>query len=380
MIKIAVICFARFTNFPPVQALVVSLLNSGYCVDAFLFGDSSPLGKYSDHKNLNFISLGDKKKTDGIVSRAAYVASAKRIVRGAISKKNYDLVWTTTDTSARDTGRILFNQNHIMQLLELVEYTPLFMDRPMPIHSSLVPELAKRASRVVVPEYNRSFIQQAYWNLPQRPYVLPNKSVISVSDSLSKEFPLYNRLKNEERKILLYQGVIGTDRNLEPISKATELLDGEFVFFIMGRPFYKGGDEEIKHLCHTYQNTEYLGFYPAPQHLLATPYGHIGLLPYSARGGKDRFSDLNALYCAPNKIWEYSKFGLPMVGSDVPGITSIFSKERIGETVDFSDSSLLAKTISQVSSRHSEYAKRSISFYNSVDYDRLVRSIVEEAI
>lgn len=43
------------------------------------------------------------------------------------------------------------------------------------LHYRNIENLARRASRVVVPEYNRAHIQQAYWNLPRLPKVLPNK-------------------------------------------------------------------------------------------------------------------------------------------------------------------------------------------------------------
>lgn len=380
MIRIAVICFARLTNFPPVQSLIISLLKSGYCVDAFLFGDDTPLGVFASHGNLRFVSLGDKQRTDGIVSRGMDVVKARKIVRDALRQKGkYDLVWTTTDVSARDAGNVLFEHRHIMQLMELVEYTPLIMDRAMPLHSALVPRLARAAKVVVVPEYNRSFIQQSYWDLPEKPTVLPNKSVSLVNNARTEDSRIQS-LSKEKRKVLLYQGVIGRDRDLEAISRATELLGQEYVFIIMGRVNYRGGEEYLGRLVSQYQNTEYLGYIPAPQHLDATPYGYIGLLPYSIKRNRERYSPLNALYCAPNKIWEYSRFGLPMLAADVPGLTSLFSQYGVGRTVDFQHPEQIADEVRKIARRYEEYRHNSKLYFDSVDYDRLVQLIVERAL
>ncbi|KAA6307134.1 hypothetical protein EZS27_041199, partial [termite gut metagenome] len=38
----------------------------------------------------------------------------------------------------------------------------------------------------------------------------------------------------------------------------------------------------------------------------------IGIVSYA-------FDDLNHVFCAPNKTWEYTGFGIPMLGNNAPG-------------------------------------------------------------
>ena len=45
----------------------------------------------------------------------------------------------------------------------------------------------------------------------------------------------------------------------------------------------------------------------------------IGVLSYFPRSGSIGRT-LNPLYCAPNKIFEYSKYGIPMISNDVPAL------------------------------------------------------------
>lgn len=71
------------------------------------------------------------------------------------------------------------------------------------------------------------------------------------------------------------------------------------------------------------------GFVAAPNNLAVTLYGHIGLPLYKAAKYSHN-SVSNARYYASNKIWECSRFGLPVVGSDVPGFASEFKDGGMG--------------------------------------------------
>lgn len=48
----------------------------------------------------------------------------------------------------------------------------------------------------------------------------------------------------------------------------------------------------------------------------------IGVMSYSPHQ-KTHAGVVNALYCAPNKIFEYGKYGKPMIANDVPALKYI---------------------------------------------------------
>ncbi|WP_165249044.1 glycosyltransferase family 4 protein [Adlercreutzia sp. ZJ141] len=117
-------------------------------------------------------------------------------------------------------------------------------------------------------------------------------------------------------------------------------------------------------------------FVPAPQHLVFTKHAHIGLLPYQpAFAGRQ--SPLNALYCAPNKIWEYSRFGLPMIGSDVPGLTSVFTQVGLGVTCNINDPGSIVEAVRQIEADYGGYSKRSRAYFDSVNIVEIVRKILK---
>ena len=86
--------------------------------------------------------------------------------------KTHDLIWTTTDNTVSLIGRGLLNyENHIMQLMELVEDTPLLYYKVVyqlklnKLFKTHLDKYARHAKYVVVPEFNRAHIIKAMWGL-----------------------------------------------------------------------------------------------------------------------------------------------------------------------------------------------------------------------
>lgn len=307
---------------------------------------------------------------EGLISR--------RKVRSYIKKhyKEFDVVWTTTDVSARDAGDTLLEMCHIMQLPELTEAVPLYTHAGIPLKSNRTIEYARNAFRVIVPEYNRAHIQKTWWNLEKTPIVLPNKpSTAEIRPSYEVSPEIDAVFSHETRKILLYQGAYGGDRDLTAFAQSLQYLNDEYALYLMGKAASKAQSETVAALCGEYQNVHDVGFLAAPQHLSFTHYGYIGVLPY-APSPAGRYSKLNALYCAPNKIWEYSRFGLPMVGSDVPGLTQPFAEHGMGLAVDCNDPQAIASAVRAIEENYASMSANSKSFFEHTDIAAIVESIL----
>lgn len=375
---IVVIRRGAAAGFPPVINLVSCLLDLGIRVTLIISeGDKLPK-ELLKRELLDVVNLGRQEKSTKEYLKRLY--SVPKIISGYLrrNKNVIDAVWTMDDVSARDAGSILFEFRHIMFISELVEHVPLFTYRDIPLHSNLVKKLARNAARVVVPEYNRAHIQRVWWDLPVTPAVLPNKPYpdLPLGDSVIDKHILA-KLESEKRKIILYQGVYGSDRNLTPYAEAVENLGDDYVLYLMGRAVEEKGKASHAKLCSCFTKIVDLGFVPSPYHLAITPYASIGLLPYVPHKFK-HYSIINALYCAPNKIWEYSRFGLPMVGSDVPGLSNIFEGKGIGEIVDGSPEGI-ADAIKLIDENYEHYQANSLAYYNSVDVKSAVSLILKDA-
>ena len=107
-------------------------------------------------------------------------------------------------------------------------------------------------------------------------------------------------------------------------------------------------------------------------------YARIGLLTYVANPIESEAIQLNALYCAPNKIFEYAGSALPMVGTNVPGLKEPFEKYNIGVCCDDMKPETIANAIKCVDKYHDEMAKNCKKYYESVDLDMIVEKIINE--
>ena len=149
-----------------------------------------------------------------------------------------------------------------------------------------------------------------------------------------------------------------------------------YVLYIVGKTYSEEGRNLLDKLQKKY-DVIYLGGFNPPKHLAFVKYAHIGLLPYSPLKSEVT-SELNALYCAPNKIWEYAGFGVPMVGSDVLGLKLPFEQWDIGRCCDLNDEASIVKAIEEVDRNHDAMSKNCYKFYDSVDLEKIVSEILED--
>ena len=169
-------------------------------------------------------------------------------------------------------------------------------------------------------------------------------------------------------------GGIFSDRNLETIAKALKNSD-EYALYIVGKTFSDEGKKQLDYLIENY-SVKYMGGFNPPLHLHFVKHSYIGVLPYKPvkSSGSD---ELNALYCAPNKIFEYAGFGIPMIGSDVIGLRLPFEKWGIGYCYDDNSTDSILSAIKKIEANYNEMNIRCKEFYKSVDIEKIITSIIE---
>ena len=80
----------------------------------------------------------------------------------------------------------------------------------------------------------------------------------------------------------------------------------------------------------------------------------------------------------PNKIFEYAGFGVPMIGTDVPGLSQPFEKFDMGVCCKELSVDSIVDAIQKVEKRHDEMSVNCKKLYDSVDLDRIVEDILYE--
>lgn len=121
----------------------------------------------------------------------------------------------------------------------------------------------------------------------------------------------------------------------------------------------------------------FLPFLAPPLHLEITKLAHIGILVYIVNGVPINHA-INVLYCAPNKLYEYSKFGIPMVANDLPALNMAFYQNKAGVCLRSLSAKEISEAILKIDSDYEGYSQSSYQLYNSIDMVDLVNSIVSD--
>lgn len=376
---IRIFIYENVMLYPPTINLIECLLNNGYKVHLVAEGVRDLPAIIKENKQFSYTEIKAVKNSNIFlrlkkrgVKTKGYRAALKDTMDG-------DIVWTVNPSVVRTLGKELleYSDRHVMQLMELTDTYPMF--RGANFLKFNIKHYAQEAWKIVVPEENRAYIQKVGWNLEKLPYVLPNKPYYLKSGEVQEDMlPVIEEMKREKRKKIIYLGVISADRDLQSFAEAVERVKENYCLYLFGK-FRGDGAEEFKKLCDSYSSLKYMGFFNPPKHLEFLKYADIALVPY--KPGKiegSGFTILNALYCAPNKIYEYAGCNIPMIGTDVLGLREPFEKYNIGVCCKDLKPETIIDAIRYVDANHDEMVKNSKAFFDSADLDYIVNSIVND--
>ena len=359
---------------PPAINVIENLLDQGHEVFLVSYSVDELDPEVLSNNKFKYYDLGKRKNPSNNIQKYLARYHVRQRIRKFIARciKNYDLVWTTSEITIREVGPVLFKaKKHVMQLMELARVVPVFGG-----HEQFYVELepfAQKAFKVVVPEINRAYIVKTWWHLNTLPTVLPNKPYKTEIKSISNEAQkIINIVKQERRKIILYQGGFTADRKFDQFAEAVDKLGDDYCLYFMGKD-----NDYRKEICLKYPFIKYVGALKPPEHLLIAKYAYVGILTYMPV--KDGFhSELNALYCAPNKSFEYALCNLPMIGTDVPGLQEIFHEYNVGVCIKEESADGVIEAIRHVDQHYEEMKQNCSKYFDSVDLKEIVRKIVFE--
>jgi len=353
------------TYLPPFMAILDSLCGE-YALKVISYetsGGKEDLEKMYQDKNVVFLSsvLQDNQVT--------FICRLKRKLRRClriqsewhreavklIESTHYDLLWVVNETTAVEYAKELRREKYVLNIFELYDIVPSFLKELKP--------LAQRAHAVIVPEYNRACMLKFWLQLDRIPRVIPNKPVFHPG-KINIDNDWSNQLIG--KKILLYQGYINRNRNVEAICRAVEGISG-WTMVLMG----KGENDYLEYLKSNYPHLIHIGYINPPHHLDITSWARIGVVKYD-------WFDLNHVYCAPNKTWEYAGFGIPMIGNELPGLRYSIGQFKAGVLADLDDPETIKEAIAEIDSHYDEYRNNAQQFYNSCSVELLIRSVAKD--
>lgn len=282
--------------------------------------------------------------------------SHKECVR-LLEETKYDLLWVIHEHTAFEFKDALQGKKYILSLYELNDHRRDFLEFIKPV--------IKGAQEVIVAEYNRACIMRVWLGLDKTPTVIPNKP---LNHPLKRNVPNSYQELLEDKKIILYQGYINRSRNLDKVCEAVKDLPG-YCIVLMG----KGDETYIQELKQKYPQIIHISFIAPPEHLYVTSWAHLAIVKYD-------FVYLNAIFCAPNKTWEYTGFGIPVLGHNIPGLQYTIGQYKAGICTNLDDVECIKSAISEIDNNYDEYSKNALTFYNSYDIKASIDAIVDSII
>lgn len=355
------------TYLPPFMAILDSLCDD-YSLKVISYEKNGVKKSLEDlyiGKDIEFLSTIKQDTSRSLTSRVK--RKLYRLLRistpwhreaaSLLKNVHYDLLWVAHENAAVEFKKELVGEKYVLNIFELYDIVPTFLKKLKP--------LAQDACSVIVPEYNRACMLKFWLQLKDIPQVIPNKPFYHPS---KRNIPNEWAGQLAGKKVLLYQGYINRNRNIEEICKAVESLPG-WRMVALG----SGEHEYIEYLKHNYPNLFYIGFVSPPHHLDITSWAYVGVVKYD-------WFDLNHVYCAPNKTWEYAGFGIPMIGNELPGLRYTIGQYGAGICTDLDSIDCIRTAIMQIDQNYEEYSKNAIKFYNSFNIKKALDDIVKRQI
>lgn len=356
--------------YPPCMMQIRYLKKCGVRVEIWFASSNESALTILDKEQIPYVCLGESPRVNSLIGKLKNWMEFRRNVNRQLnnisqSERENTLLWVGTAESAIPLYGVLQHYHYNLTMLELLDGDKNKFKR------TTFGKLAKKAEAIVACEVTRAYIMKYWFGLKKLPYVMPNKpyelgTTKNAEPSCDKTKQAIDVIRG--KKFIIFQGIFQKVDYMKALATALSQMDSDYYIVLMGFDLYKtNAYEKLKKI---YERVIELSSLPAPLHLEVTSHAQIGLVFY------DDFS-LNQAFCAPNKIYEYSGFGIPMIANKIPGLENTVGKFNAGKCVEF-ESKQLMKAIKEIDDNYEQYSANSLSLYNAVDNESTINDIIRD--
>ena len=357
MKNILFICKGPLDKAVPIISIAQAFTSEGNDVEIICGNISDELKEELIKAGLKILSLdldepGSNNLLSQICGKIYHWLTFRQKTKRILAEKSPDFLYLATADTAIALRGLYSKYKYILHLRELYDKQPHYM--------KLLRKPAQQAYAVAVPEENRAYLYYNYLDLKKIPTVIPNKPFYHPRHArMDIEF-LDPKIQHEIRskKNIIYQGPIHIERNLTALIKASVIIE-DYNIILMGKDF--GLIDAYRKIN---PNVIHIPFVRPPLHLNITSWAHIGVITYD-------FNSLNTIYCAPNKIWEFTGFNVPILGNLNPGIKYTIGQAGAGVIVDFEDEEAIIKGIRSIEENYGQIQDHAKAFYDTITADRI---------
>jgi glycosyltransferase involved in cell wall biosynthesis len=167
-----------------------------------------------------------------------------------------------------------------------------------------------------IEEWYKNNVGKKYSTVIFNAPVLEKNASITDNQYLRKHFSI-----SQGSKIFLYIGILGDGRGIDVITQAFKNSELSSSLVFLG---YGNLSDELKELSHKWPNIYVHDAVPHEQVVSIAKSADVGLCLIQNVSLSDYF-------CLPNKLFEYSFAGIPVLASDFPDISQVVTKYNLGK-------------------------------------------------
>lgn len=370
--KLIIVMKEPIDDYPPILSLINIALEENKSIHLLAACKSD--NKYTELKKQGVCFTRSQVYKGNLMQRLKLLYIFKRVALKLI-RKEYDsnsLIWIVQSEMVGLLGKGVWGLDTVGHFLE-VRNPNISLGYKLLSIGSNYRKSVRNLNKVICCEYNRAQITKWMFSLKETPTVLPNKPYWDDSVVVDNEYTTTLKMKYTGKKIILYQGIIDTERHLESFISAINQMPEEYVFFIMG-----GKSKYARELREKYESEKivFVDFITPPLHLCVTKMCHVGVLSYTPNN-EEIGNVLNVLYCAPNKLYEYSRYSKPMIANENPALKYTFSEFKSGKSIDTMDTANIIEALAEIEKNYELYSKESKRLYDSVNLKGIIDGVFD---
>lgn len=187
----------------------------------------------------------------------------------------------------------------------------------------------RRAHAIIAANMHRAKIMRRVYDLGTEPVVVenvpPKPASKYTTDEITRRYPALVRRTPTER-LIVYQGDVGANRGIDRFVAAMPYLSDDHRLIIIGDGPALAHIRNVMNENNLHGRVHLLGKVPRDDLYDILRHCDAGIVTYG-------YDDINSIYCAPNKVYEYAHAGLPMVVTDQPPLVDIASTYGIAVIV-----------------------------------------------
>lgn len=163
------------------------------------------------------------------------------------------------------------------------------------------------------------------------------RNVPTISPNLDNELKVQLPERKADEKVLIYQGVINFSRGIDKMIEAMQYVENAQLWIIGNGP-KKAEFEELSSKLNLTEKVKFFGSITPSQLKLVTPQADLGLSLEEDYG-------ISYRYALPNKVFDYTHAGIPILGTYLPEIKQTIEEFGIGKTIQTHDPEEIAQLI-----------------------------------